>query len=288
MTNLNATTADLNLTLLRTMTPAERAIGRFMRAPDGHDGGDGGSDDDAGDSGASDQGADDAGKAADDGAADDAGDKTALGSAGDEDVSGDGAGGDGEGDEGEKGEGKAGDDEGAPETYELKLTRTEKNDKGEDVEVAVDLDPVLVEKAAPVLKGLNLTNDQANQLVKLVPDIQTRLAEQQNDQFAAMRADWAKSAKADPDIGGKNWTPSLNLAAKALDHLGHPKGSEFRQLLDETGLGNHPAMVKIFRDVGKMIKEDDTLEKGDSTGKPKGDRLVELYPDDVPNAEKTK
>lgn len=264
------------------MTPIERSLGRFMRAPDhGDAGGDqGGSGDNAG---AGDQGASDAGTSGDGGDAGDDGESTALGDAGDEGASGDGAGGDGSDDKAEKDGGEAGDDEtGAPEKYELKLTVTEKDAEGKDVETQVDMDPVLVEKAEPLLRELNLTNDQANKLVGLVPQIQARLAEQQNDQFATMRADWAKEAKADEEIGGKNWTPSLNLAAKALDRLGAPKGSAFRGLLDETGLGNHKEMVRIFAKVGKLISEDTSLERGDHKGKTKPDKLAEQYPDDVP------
>ena len=275
----------------RTMTPAERSLGRFMRAPDGHDGGgssgsDGGAGaSDGGDSAAAAGGSSDAGASGQDDNAGDGDDATALGGAGDETDAGDGAGGDGSDDEAKEGDGDTGDDQ-VPEAYELKLTQTTKDAEGKDVETEVEMDPVLVEKATPVLKELKLSNEQANALVKLVPDIQARLLEGQNDQFAAMRAEWVKTARADPDIGGKNWSGSLNLAAKALDTLGHPKGSEFRQLLDETGLGNHPAMVKVFRDIGKMIKEDDNLERGDPKAKGKGDRLAELYPDDVPNADK--
>ena len=259
-----------------------------MRAPDGHDDGDGGSDagDKGSDAGSKDDGGSDAAKPGegDDGA--DEGGKTALGDAGDEGDADDGTGGVGKDGEGEGKDGEADDGEdGPPEAYELKLTVTEKDEEGKDVEKQVEMDPVLVEKATPFLKELNLSNEQANKLVGLVPQIQARMLEQQNDQFAAMRADWAKDAKADPEIGGKNWTKSLNLAAKALDHLGFPKGSEFRQLLDETGLGNRKEMVKAFSKVGAMIKEDD-LVRGDTNPASKKDRLTELYPDDVPQDKK--
>jgi hypothetical protein len=276
------TTAAMNLIPMPTrMTPIERSLGRFMRAPDGHEGGDGDSDgggdatpvDDASKPGEGDDGADEGGK-------------TALGDAGDEADADDGAGGVEEDADGKKKDGDAGDGEdGPPEAYELKLTVTEKDAEGKDVETQVDMDPVLVEKATPFLKELNLSNEQANKLVGLVPQIQARMLEQQNDQFAAMRADWLKEAKADPEVGGKNWTKSLNLAAKALDHLGFPKGSEFRALLDETGIGNRKELVQAFSKVGAMIKEDD-LVRGDKNPAGKKDRLEELYPDDVPNTDK--
>ena len=263
-----------------------------MRAPDGHDGGgaDGGSGDagaGAGDAGDGDAGAGDAGKegSGDEGASgadgdgEGDGDGSALGNAGDE-TDADAGDGDaeGKGKDGEDGDGA----DGAPEAYELKLTLTEKDAEGNDVEKSVDMDPVLVEKATPILKELNLTNEQANKMVGLVPQIQARMLEQQNDEFATMRAAWLKEARADPEIGGKNWSKSLNLAAKALDHLGAPKGSEFRSLLDETGIGNRKELVTIFAKIGGMIREDGDLVREGANPAGKKDKLAESYPDDVP------
>ena len=178
------------------------------------------------------------------------------------------------------------DDEGVPEAYELKLTST--NEAGE--EVAQDLEPVLVEEATPIFKDLKLTNEQANKLTALMPKVQERLVQQQNDRFAEVRADWAKQAKEDPEIGGKNWDQTVQLSAKALDHFGaksekNDKGeetNEFRKLLNESGLGNHPVMLRMFRNVGAAISEDTTLIRNTSETKENLSREQILYPNDQP------
>jgi len=262
------------------MTPIERSLGRFMRAPDGHEGGDGGDasggDGDGGSDGAS----------SNDGSADEGDGTSVLGGAeaAAEDGAGDG-GKDGEAADGDEGAADGEDDEAAkaeddtvPETYELKLTT--KDEEGKDVEV--EIDQALLTKATPILKELNITNAQANKLAPVVMDIQSQLLKGQAESFDAMKTQWAKDAQADEEIGGKNWTPSLNLAAKALDHLGYPKGSAFRGLLDETGLGNHPEMIRAFRKIGTMLAEDTKLEGGDRNPKGKKDKLETMYPDDVP------
>jgi hypothetical protein len=196
----------------------------------------------------------------------------------------------GTGDEGgDTKEGDKGDPETiVPEAYDLKLTI--KTDDGKDEEITID--PVLLDEATPVLKDLGLTNDQANKVAALVPKVQERLIQQQNDAFAETRAQWAKDAQADAEIGGKNWKESKSLAAKALDHFVGPavvkdaKGNEtknaFRQLLDDTGLGNHPEMIRTFRKIGAGLAEDGTLARGAATAKEKPDRLTRLYPEDVP------
>lgn len=213
------------------------------------------------------------------GAADD--DSSLLGNAATATGSGDG-GADAGADDKDAGAGKDGEGEtvAAPEAYELKVTT--KDAEGNDTEV--EIDTALLETATPILKELGLTNEQANKLAPLALEVQNRMLQSQADNYAAMKADWAKQAMSDKDIGGANWATTEALAAKALDQFGAPKGSEFRQLLDDTGLGNHPALIRMFRDIGKAVGEDSDVPRTQVSGKP--DRLEVLYPDDLPGKSK--
>ncbi len=175
-----------------------------------------------------------------------------------------------------------------PETYQLKY---EVKGEGDEM-VAGDLDPTLVEKATPILKDLKLTNDQANKLVGMVPEIQQRTLQALNDDFTATRAAWAKQTKEDSEIGGRNMAETLSLAGRALDKFGAPsvkdaqgnETNEFRALLNDSGLGDHPVMLKMFREIGKLVGEDNGLIRSDSNPQSKKSREEILYPDDVPNA----
>jgi hypothetical protein len=138
----------------------------------------------------------------------------------------------------------------------------------------VQLDQELLGEATPVLREIGLTNEQANKLVPLVGRVQERLFQQQHDEFGAMKADWAKQVKADPNIGGKNWPETERLCAIAMNAGGAPKGSEFRELLDESGLGNHPAVIRLFRSLGHQL-----AAKGKGGGRQRS-RTEILYPND--------
>ena len=276
----NATTALLTSTTMTNSrlvpTPAERAAGRFMRAPDHDAGTDGGNDAGAGagdGAGTDASGAADAGTilgeaAADAGTGDDAAAKPAADAA-DADKPGDGS-------------------PGVPESYELKLTTT--NEAGE--ESNVDLDPALVEAATPLLKEAGLTNEAANKILPLVPKIQERFLQQQNDAFERTRADWAKQSKESAEIGGDKLAETQRLAAKALDHFtgpavtkdkdGNDVPNSFRQLLNESGLGNHPVMLKTFRDIGAALSEDGTFVRNTTETAAKKSREETLYPEDQP------
>lgn len=134
-----------------------------------------------------------------------------------------------------------------PEKYELTVE-------------GLELDAAAIEAAEPVFKELNLSNEQANKLMPVAAQFRDKVATETlqslADQGAAQKAEWLTATKGDPDIGGGKLEETLHLAGKALDHLGHAEGSDFRKLLTETGFGNHPEMVRMMRAVGEMISED--------------------------------
>lgn len=277
-TNLMATTS-VNA-LVATLTPAERLYGRFLRAPDhGEDGGGAGAD--------ADQGDDKGGGAQD---ADDAGEnKSSLISDAKADVVDGDKGGDDKA-EGEDGDKKDATAEAPPEKYEL--TPPE----------GMEIDDTLLAEADPVLRELGLTNEAANKLMPLVGKVAERITSAQNDAFQAQATEWAKQAKAAPDLGGKNWTQTENYVAKAMDVAGEKlptitvkdadgktvkltgaqQVAQFKELLDNTKLGNHPILMRMFRFYGQQFSEGGDLARSDAAAPVKQDRLESLYPDDVP------
>lgn len=220
--------------LLRTsmMTPVERARGRFMRAPDGHTDAAPPAADAVDPAPADPEPAVDPAPA-DPAPADPAADATILGG----DTPADPA--DPE---------TPAEPAGAPEAYDLKVADG----------MVLDTDALAI--AEPVLRDLNLTNEQAQKLTdaysQILPKVAERYQAEQTTQITQQRAAWAAEAKADPEIGGANWDASITASAKALDHLGATAGSPFRQLLNDSGLGNHPEMIRMFAKIGKSIGED--------------------------------
>lgn len=158
-----------------------------------------------------------------------------------------------------------------PETYELTAPE------------GIILDPALIEAATPIFKDMGLSNDQANKLMPIAAQMAQRIGDNLNQQIldsvATERANWLNTAKNDPEIGGQNWDANLVTAAKGLDTLGFVKGSPLRNLLDESGLGNHPEMIRAFVKVGKAIGEDG-FERGAGSAAIIRDKAEILYPND--------
>ena len=134
-------------------------------------------------------------------------------------------------DEGEK-------PEGAPEKYEWAAPE------------GVTLDESILGSLSEVAKELNLPQAAAQKLVDKIAPV---MAQRQVEQFEALRTEWRQASSSDQEFGGAKLTENMAVAKKALDAFGTP---EFRQLLEQTGMGNHPELIRTFYRAGKAISED--------------------------------
>jgi hypothetical protein len=92
------------------------------------------------------------------------------------------------------------------------------------------------------------------------------LQKQVTDKVKEQRTKWLADAKADKEIGGTAWEDSILTARKAVDILG---GDTLRELLNKSGLGDHPGIIRAFVRVGKSISEDSIAGKGVDAPTPK-------------------
>jgi hypothetical protein len=130
----------------------------------------------------------------------------------------------------------------------------------------VEFDAKVLSTFGEAAKELKLQPDAAQKLLnKVAPAMQAR----QSEQLEQMRNEWLEASKTDKEFGGERLTENLTVAKKALDAFGSP---ELRTLLNESGLGNHPEVIRFFLKAGKAISEDRyvggtrTAGKGNQTG----------------------
>lgn len=146
-----------------------------------------------------------------------------------------------------------------PEKYEFKAPE------------GTEYDPEVLESFSAAAKEAGLTQDAAQKLIeKMAPALSVRQA----DQIQAVHKEWQEGSKADKEFGGEHLPENLGVARKALDTFGTP---ELRKLLDETGLGNHPEVIRLLYRTGKAISEDKFVS-GSPGGKAGVDATNVLYP----------
>lgn len=101
-----------------------------------------------------------------------------------------------------------------------------------------------------VAKELNLSQESAQTLMnRMTPAIQA----QQMAQIKEVQTQWLSQSQSDKEFGGEKLTENLSVAKKALDAFGTP---ELKALLNQTGLGNHPDVIRFMVRAGKAIQED--------------------------------
>lgn len=141
----------------------------------------------------------------------------------------------------------------------------------------VEMKGEAIEELKTTAKEFGLTPEQAQRIadlgVKQAQGFATQLVEQQK----VMTAEWAEQTTTDKEIGGDKLSENLGVAKKALDTFG---SKELKTLLNQSGLGNHPEVVRFMVKAGKAISEDGQLITGSAAQADRANVPLEnrLYP----------
>jgi hypothetical protein len=125
------------------------------------------------------------------------------------------------------------------------------------------------------LKALAKENGLSKEVAQKFADLGVKMQQQQAEAWQTQVNQWAEQVKADKDLGGEKFEENVALAKKALDKFGGPA---LKELLEETGFGNHPLIVKAFYNIGKSVSNDTlVVSNGSSMGDAKSTANV-LFP----------
>lgn len=123
----------------------------------------------------------------------------------------------------------------------------------------MELDTEVFDSFKGIAKELGIPQEAAQKLIDLQGQLEAKRAVAQQQQLAEQAQQWADAVKADKEIGGENYDKSVATAVKAIEQFGSP---ELRNLLSETGIGNHPELVKFCHRIGKALSEDSLVMGG--------------------------
>ena len=132
-----------------------------------------------------------------------------------------------------------------------------KDEPGEYKEFTIpdgmELDKGAMEAFTPIAKELGLTQDQAQKLVDVYSNANADAVATMGSQIDALHQTWIQEVKDDPDLGGAKFDETVATARTFINGYGDQKLTD---VLNETGLGNHPAVVKLFYKLGRSMSED--------------------------------
>lgn len=99
-------------------------------------------------------------------------------------------------------------------------------------------------------KSVGLSQENAQKMFTAMYGEADNYVRRRTQEFAAQ---WAEQSKADPEFGGANFNQNMGQIAAAYQQFATP---ELKQLLDASGLGNHPEVMRLFYRVGKALSQD--------------------------------
>lgn len=125
-------------------------------------------------------------------------------------------------------------------------------------------------------KELGLDQEKAQSLADKAAGLVKASAESVKATVDNAKVEWESQLKTDPQYGGDKLNENLAIAKVGLKAF-DPEG-KLLAVLEQSGLGSHPEMVKTFIRIGQTVKETDmvTSSKGAAGNPPSLEKM--LYP----------
>lgn len=138
-----------------------------------------------------------------------------------------------------------------PEKYELKLPENSLLSK----EVINDI--------SAYAKAEKLTNAQAQKLLERESTAVNNYHSKLREDMQSQTQNWFEDVKNDKELGGQNFNQTAELAKRVMDQFGD---DQLKKELNETGLGNHPGLIRLLVKIGKNMSEDKFVAGQNHTG----------------------
>jgi hypothetical protein len=125
------------------------------------------------------------------------------------------------------------------------------------------IDPAAIAEAAPIFKELGLTQDQAQKLVDAQIRREIALAKAPDKAVTDMRNGWRGQVEADAELkatvdknSGKTGMDAVKInIARTLSVLPIDLQVDFKDAMNLTGAGDHPAFVKAITTLAAFVTE---------------------------------
>lgn len=131
---------------------------------------------------------------------------------------------------------------GAPEAYDFSQSLPE----------GATLDETVSKEFGDICRGMNLTNEQANQMAQYGYQFANRVMEQKEAQRAETIKSWGDDARRQL---GNTFDSTMAECGAGVQFI-ERSVPNIRQILNETGAGNRIEFIRVFSALGRAISED--------------------------------
>lgn len=120
-----------------------------------------------------------------------------------------------------------------------------------------------LERIVADAKARGLSKEEAQKLVERDSTTLMSYVAQQEEKYKLAQTQWLEATKSDKELGGENLQRTADSAKRVLDRFG---SQELKDALNETGLGNHPELIRVFARIGKLMANDSFVVAQGSSG----------------------
>ncbi len=150
----------------------------------------------------------------------------------------------------------------AEKTAKLEARRKQAPEKYTDFVApeGVDLDAPVITEFQAVARDLGLSQEDAQAIVdRLAPVVAKNHVASVLGLARTASDEWIAKAATDTEYGGEKFPENAAVAKKTFDLFGTPALAKF---LKDSGMGNHPEMIRWAFRIGKLIGPDDKFIGG--------------------------
>jgi hypothetical protein len=119
--------------------------------------------------------------------------------------------------------------------------------------------PEMVSEVQGLAKDLDMSQDNAQKVFDLSAKLVQQDAQAYATQVQSIKDSWTEAAKVDKEFGGEKLGENLARAKAALEATANPA---FKEVLETTGLGNHPEFIRHFLKISKAYLPDTWVPGG--------------------------
>lgn len=133
----------------------------------------------------------------------------------------------------------------------------------QDLPEGMAIDTQLFDSVKEIGTKYNIPKEAMQEMVdgyaKRIADADTAL----QNQWAEVERGWKDTAKTDKEIGGDKFDTNVEKAKRAVSTFGTP---ELKEALEQSRMGNHPEIIRIFARIGEKISEGGNFDRGSGSG----------------------
>lgn len=141
-----------------------------------------------------------------------------------------------------QGQAQGGQENTVPEKYEYEVPDT--------------WDEAYKAKVESIARENKLSNEQMKKFAEIAQNEHQAFIEARKKSMEA----WEHELKQDKDFSSKNFNTAVQYARMGLENI--DTNGELKKVLEESGYGSHPAVVRAMYKIGKMLDNDKIVGKG--------------------------